>query len=1014
MRDSLPVSEGRRLQAGPLAGVAAGLYLARVGCEWGTSARNWPASALAAGAGVVAGLALALLLRRRRLATWPLLLPAAYLLWPRADLRLALAVGVVSAVSLALSLRRPRRLPPWLAEAGAGVASLGLYVATLAPSVQPADAGEFQLVAAVLGIAHPPGYPLYTLLGKGFTLLPLGDAAWRVNLLAAVCAAATLAVLVRAVRQATGSAAAGLLAALTLGLAPTYWAQGTFANIRSLTGLLAALCLHWLLAYGREREPRYLLAFAVTFGLAVTHHSSLALLGLPFLAYLLAVDPRLPLQPRRWARAAVGFGASFIVLLYLPLRSMMGPAFDTPSVRTLAGFVRHVLALGFQGDFLYFLTQPTLGLRFGVLADILRLEFGVALWVGALALGLLGPIGRAGEAGAGTGPTADEWPSAGRNRPRGSRLCSSADGLPAGRWRWVLLWGGVAVVNALAAITYRAPQTVEYLLPTYVALAYGLGLGLGRLLQARTAWPLPALAGGLVACLALGNGLQAYPSFRALHQDGSTREQAAELLQSAPENALILSGWHQATPLWYLQEVEGLRPDVTVTYVYPEGATPNGEVWARRIREAAGQRPVVVTNRFAEYAGLPYRLVAQGPGWRIEAAEGQGVPAGLSGTPELLGDAVEFLGVRLAGGAAAPGQAVEVEVAWRPQAAFDRDYSWFVHLVGPQGIAGQADLTYTPAQVAAGVPMLDGYRFPLRPDAPPGEYRLIAGVYVTFADGGWERLRTPAGEEAIALGMIRVHPRQEAPATAHPLDQAWADGSRLVGVDYDDSLPGTRRMYLHWYRPAGAADLEATVSAWRHPERVQIRVSGGDEAGYQSVSCDLSPEAALASLSLTAGGQPVAALGPWHRAVSAPGWTSTGPAAGARYLDLGGEMVLVGARWQPESPQANGQLRAELELIAQRPLLADYSLSLSLEGDGWRAQHDGTPALGAIPTLKWLRGWRVRDLRLLQVPAEAEGGAVLRLGVYDAFTLQLLPIGDDRLARLGQGMQAVLWEGEVQ
>src|SRR5690349_15544120 len=66
------------------------------------------------------------------------------------------------------------------------VAALALYVATLAPSVMPGDYAEFQFCAAILGIPHPTGYPLYVLLGKLFTLLPVGDVAYRVNLSSAV------------------------------------------------------------------------------------------------------------------------------------------------------------------------------------------------------------------------------------------------------------------------------------------------------------------------------------------------------------------------------------------------------------------------------------------------------------------------------------------------------------------------------------------------------------------------------------------------------------------------------------------------------------------------------------------------------------------------------------------------------------------------------------------------------------------------------------------------------------
>ena len=73
--------------------------------------------------------------------------------------------------------------------------ALGLYGMTLAPTVVTVfdDSLELQLVTYMLGIAHPPGYPLYTLLGWLFTRLPLGDVAYRVNLMSAVFGALTVA-----------------------------------------------------------------------------------------------------------------------------------------------------------------------------------------------------------------------------------------------------------------------------------------------------------------------------------------------------------------------------------------------------------------------------------------------------------------------------------------------------------------------------------------------------------------------------------------------------------------------------------------------------------------------------------------------------------------------------------------------------------------------------------------------------------------------------------------------------
>ena len=83
-------------------------------------------------------------------------------------------------------------------------------------------------------------------------------------------------------------------------------------------------------------------------------------------------------------------------------------------------------------------------------------------------------------------------------------------------------------------------------------------------------------------------------------------------------------------------------------------------------------------------------------------------------------------------------------------------------------------------------------------------------------------------------------------------------------------------------------------------------------------------------------------------------------------------------------------------------------MSLVGESGTWRSQHDGTPALGAIPTLKWIRGITASDEQSLVLPEDAAGRGTLWLTVYDAFTMQPLPVLDERLARLGQGTQVEL------
>ena len=72
------------------------------------------------------------------------------------------------------------------------VAALLLYTLTLNPDVQPADSGEFQVAAILLGIPHPPGYPLYTMLGWLFAQLPWGSPFARVSFLSVIASAVSL------------------------------------------------------------------------------------------------------------------------------------------------------------------------------------------------------------------------------------------------------------------------------------------------------------------------------------------------------------------------------------------------------------------------------------------------------------------------------------------------------------------------------------------------------------------------------------------------------------------------------------------------------------------------------------------------------------------------------------------------------------------------------------------------------------------------------------------------------
>jgi hypothetical protein len=139
-----------------------------------------------------------------------------------------------------------------------GLTALILYSVTAAPSLVALydDSLEFQLVGPTFGIAHPTGYPLYTLLGGLWSrvIFPFGNWAWRMNLFSVVAGAAAIAVLfLLARRLAAGSPSSGTAAALAFALSPLWWSQTTVAEVYALHGLFVAVIL-WVAMADRRRQ----------------------------------------------------------------------------------------------------------------------------------------------------------------------------------------------------------------------------------------------------------------------------------------------------------------------------------------------------------------------------------------------------------------------------------------------------------------------------------------------------------------------------------------------------------------------------------------------------------------------------------------------------------------------------------------------------------------------------------------------------------------------------------------
>ena len=935
------------------------LYLSRIGAEF-----LFPTTPII---GILGGLTIGgagglWLKKRKQISGWSALPLAFYVLFPFQSPQLALGCGLMTVLVWGTVMLK---YGGWGVDACIFIITLGLYTLSLAPGIQPADAGEFQLVIAAWGVAHPPGYPLYTLLGGLFAhLLPLGDLPTRVNLFSALTAALTLAVLSRAVRQETGSGMAGIAAAGILATAASFWATANQASIRPMTALFAVLMLEAVLAYRRavrNNNRRYMRRALVRFGLAagfgVTHHASLFFPGAVLALAILAARPALLRQFRLWGQALLAALMGALPWLYLLQRGAAGALLAPDNLTTWDGFWQHVLARGFAGDMFYYRTVPAVLDRLQLIGRVLSFQWAdLVLVLAGLALLLM------------------LW-----------------------RDRWLLLvLGGAFALHAFVAATYRAPQTVEYMIPAYVYLAAGGGWIAGemRRLDGRCLYPLLA---ALVGVAIMWSGWPDWISSRIYQFRDPTSATAYALLRSAPPDSTILANWHQVTPLWTIQTVDHLREDVTVRYVAPAGAEPILDTWARLVSTESTGSPLVTCAYYPEvfrYTGRTFSALES-----CWMAGHENIPAGAAAAASFEGGTAVYTNAQMV--EAFAGEQVDLSLGWRiPEAVTFGELTTFVHLVDEEGrVLAQNDQPMIAADLQAPGMVRQHYPLMLPRTLPAGRYRLMAGAYYQTSDGPLSLL-DDHGEARTAIGQITIHASRIPPVTGHELYTPFDASLILLGYDYDLSVPGRARLYLHWQI---TMDNPGTILALNISNAAEQPLAAADiplgERGFLTTAHDLPDVATVDGLRITIAREDGELLLPraaWGLPLS-PAASIPGPSAGERYIMIGEAAITSYDVYPAERP--GEETIVALTMRSLSTLTQDISFQLA----SGEVRTNSTPVGGTIPTLKW--GWSamIMDRLRLQWPesSDAQPDAPLTLTLYDAFTSQPWPVFDPILGQNG-------------
>jgi hypothetical protein len=465
--------------------------------------------------------------------------------------------------------------------------ALALYNWTLAPTVTLTDSGELIVVARSLGIAHPPGVPLWIVLAHFASLVPFGNVAQRINCSSAFSAALACAMLTlvvaeliitasyigaskrrkrgtQQIRKTEDSTIARLMvvapavgAGLLMAFSRTLWSYATITEVYALNTLLILviffLMLRWrrrivedrihvgaALNAGQLASPitthdAFLYAAALIFGLALGVHHVTVALTLPAIAVIVFRTQGAGFfTSRRLIYAAlISIGALVAVYAYLPIAASRSPVINWGHPRSLQEIWWHLTGRQYQVYFSF--TPKILGEQFAEFCRMALREFGICWLPLPLILAFVGFV--------------DAF-----KRDRTTF--------------WFLLF--IVAGNLAYDLNYEIAEDKDaYYLPVFVSIAIAAGLGIRSLIQGAVSKSLPAMRPSLTAVIAVlvvcVVALTANWPFNNRRQYFIAHDYVDNLLKAIAPNGLLLTlDWQVASPMFYAQEIEQLRPDVKV------------------------------------------------------------------------------------------------------------------------------------------------------------------------------------------------------------------------------------------------------------------------------------------------------------------------------------------------------------------------------------------------------------------------------------------------------------------
>lgn len=458
------------------------------------------------------------------------------------------------------------------------------YWFTLPPGVTWGDSPEFANAAVSMGVSHPSGYPLFTLVCKIFSLLPFSEKAYGMNLSSALFQALAVFMVYRTTEFITKNALISFLSAMVLAFSYTWWYHGRIIEVYALQNFLVSLIIYFVVRYLRDENIRWIYFSCIAFGLAFTNHLTIVLFAPAMLFVLASKNWRENFHYRHLVKFTLIIGVFQILYLYIYWRASVAGSdtiiWNQPD--TWSQFIYHVT-----------------GKEYSVFRKSASISSGVTRFINVL-VKQFGPI------------------------VLGFAVLGALE-LFARSWRTAVFIIAVFLSYLIYNSSYNVMDIESYYLIQYMLITIALGVGIDWLWKVREV-PIPALSYAIPLLVAFTAVSQIGSNWDLKYRDSIAHYFGHQSWKALPENSIMITDidgpaftmWYQAYSLhpadksrvvitramymekqkkWYRDFLRKKYPDV----IWPsEGAAYGNKLYDQLIE--------LNYNKYKFYAATYYRV----------------------------------------------------------------------------------------------------------------------------------------------------------------------------------------------------------------------------------------------------------------------------------------------------------------------------------------------------------------------------------------------------------------------